>query len=186
MQIARSKTKDRFPLSQKKIIKKTISIIIGYLSVLAFIFAISSLLILYYFHNSTVDSEFMFSFWMVAEGIIILPSLTLLLLSIVPIYIYQHFYYAGYYYDLTNDCIIIRKGLIASREITMPYEHLRNIYIGQDILDRIFGLYNIHVSSAIASSGIEAHIDGLEKLSADGLMAILLQATQQRTNTSKT
>ena len=50
----------------------------------------------------------------------------------------------------------------------------------QDLLDRIFGLYDIHLSSATFSSGMEAHIDGVEKQAADGLRKILLETVKQR------
>jgi len=52
--------------------------------------------------------------------------------------------------------------------------------VDQDLLDRIFGLYDVHLSSATISSGMEAHIDGLEKQAAEGLRNILLQTVQQK------
>jgi len=48
------------------------------------------------------------------------------------------------------------------------------------ILDRIFGLYDVHLSSATVSSGMEAHIDGVEKQAAEGLRGILLETVKQR------
>lgn len=78
-------------------------------------------------------------------------------------YLYQGWYFAVYFYDLTPDFIQIKKGPITPREITLPYERIQDVYVDQDLLDRIFGLYDVHLSSATISSGIEAHIDGLEK-----------------------
>jgi len=48
------------------------------------------------------------------------------------------------------------------------------------LYDRIFGLFDVHLSSATISSGMEAHIDGLEKPAADGIRAALLQIVGQR------
>ena len=50
----------------------------------------------------------------------------------------------------------------------------------QNLLDRFFGLYDVHLSSATASSGMEAKIDGVEKEAADGLRAMLLKKVQER------
>lgn len=92
------------------------------------------------------------------------------LFFIVPFtYLYQKWYYNFYYYDLTPDYIVIRKNPITPREITIPYERIQDVYVDQDLLDRIFGLFDVHLSSATVSSGIEAHIDEVEKQAADGL-----------------
>lgn len=52
--------------------------------------------------------------------------------------------------------------------------------VDQDLLDRIFGLYDVHLSSATISSGFEAHIDGVEKPAADGLRQLLLKAVNEK------
>jgi len=95
-------------------------------------------------------------------------------------YFYQQWYFAVYFYDLTADYIVIRKGPITPREITIPYERIQDVYMDQDILDRIMGLYDVHLSSATASSGMAAHIDGLEKTAADGLRAQLLETVSRK------
>jgi putative membrane protein len=103
-----------------------------------------------------------------------------LLLAILLIYLYQRWYFAVYFYDLTPDFIQIRKGPITPREITIPYERIQDVYVDQDLLDRIFGLYDVHLSTATISSGMEAHIDGLEKQAAEGLRTVLLETVKQR------
>ena len=96
------------------------------------------------------------------------------------VYLYQKWYFAVYFYDLTPDFIQIKKGPITPKEITIPYERIQDIYVDQDILDRLFGLYDVHLSSATVTSGIEAHIDGLEKKEADGLKTVLLDTVKQK------
>ncbi|MBI2577599.1 MAG: PH domain-containing protein [Candidatus Wildermuthbacteria bacterium] len=93
---------------------------------------------------------------------------------------YQKWYYAVYFYDLNDDYIVIKKGPITPREITIPYERIQDVYVDQDLLDRIFGLYDVHLSSATVASGMEAHIDGLEKQAAEGIRALLLQTVKER------
>lgn len=103
-----------------------------------------------------------------------------LFVEILLTYFYQRWYFAVYFYDLTPDFIQIKKGPITPREITIPYERIQDVYVDQDLLDRIFGLYDVHLSSATVSSGMEAHIDGVEKQAAEGLRAILLETIKQR------
>ena len=96
------------------------------------------------------------------------------------VYKYQVWYFQVYFYDLTDDFIIIRKRVFTPREITIPYERVQDVYIDQDLLDRIMGLYDVHLSSATVSSGIEAHIDGVEKPAADGLRKIILEKVSEK------
>jgi putative membrane protein len=174
MQIAYSKTREQFPLSYKKIIKKTIA---STIKIIILLFAIWGFLAL---TLGSIGQEAID--WLRAATFEIFGGL---LLVILLIYLYQRWYFAFYFYDLTPDFIQIKKGPITPREITLPYERIQDIYVDQDLLDRIFGLYDVHLSSATISSGMEAHIDGLEKQAAEGLRNILLQTVQQRISKNK-
>lgn len=164
MQIAMSKTREQFPLSTKKVLKKTVA-------------------------GALVWSIFLLILWVVLAfalkigawfGIATIGIFGLLFFIILVLYFYQLWYYAVYFYDLTPDYIVIKKGPITPKEITIPYERIQDVYVDQDLLDRIFGLYDVHLSSATASSGMEAHMDGVEKQAADGLRALLLKTVQER------
>ncbi len=104
----------------------------------------------------------------------------ILILAFIVSYLYERWYFAVYFYDLTPDFIQIKKGPITPSEITLPYERVQDVYVDQDILDRIFGLYDVHLSSATVSSGVAAHIDGVEQAAAEGLRDILLQTVRER------
>jgi len=169
MKIAYSKTREQFPLSYKKIIKKTIASTIKITILLLVIWGFLASMII------SIDPEMINWLKMVLFGI-----LGPLFLFILLTYLYQRWYFAVYFYDLTPDFIQIKKGPITPREITIPYERVQDVYVDQDLLDRIFGLYDVHLSSATISSGMEAHIDGLEKQAAEGLRNILLQTVQQK------
>ena len=170
MQIAQSKTREQFPLSYKKIMKKTIT---------STVFIAILVLVTWKFLPFILDSigEQDAISWL---GTVMFWFLSFLFVVILLTYLYQRWYFAVYFYDLTNDFIQIKKGPITPREITIPYERIQDIYVDQDILDRIFGLYDVHLSSATVSSGMEAHIDGVEKQAAEGLRAILLETVKQR------
>lgn len=167
MAIAMSKTRQEFPLSTKKVLKKTIASLL-ILAIIVFIFYIILAVV-------AASQGGLLGFTIISVII-----LGLFFLISLPIYLYQRWYYDVYFYDLTPDYIVIRKGPITPSEITIPYERVQDVYVDQDILDRMFGLYDVHLSSATISSGMEAHIDGVEKPAADGLRALLLQTVSQK------
>lgn len=163
MAIATSKTREQFPLSPKKVLKKTIAgalawslvLLISY-SIFAFVLTSAKVSFSKYFNLSPIN--FM--------GIIIF--------IILITYLYEKWYFNVYFYDLTQDYIVIKKGPITPHEISIPYERVQDVYVDQDILDRILGLYDVHLSTATYTSGMEAHIDGVAKNAADGLKSNLL------------
>jgi putative membrane protein len=173
MQIAQSPTRDKFPLSTKKIIKKTITGSIGINLSLGLVWFVVALI---YFSIDTGS-------YLSAFSLIVLP--VLIIVTSVLVYLYQRWYFAVYYYELSTDYIQIKKGPITPREITIPYERIQDVYVDQDILDRIFGIYDVHLSSATVTSGMEAHIDGVEKQSAEGLREMLLKTIQERISKAK-
>ena len=169
MQIAQSKTREQFPLSYKKIIKKTMASTIAITILLLVIWGFLAFML------GSVGQDAIG--WLGAATFGIFGFLFVVILLT---YLYQRWYFAVYFYDLTPDFIQIKKGPITPREITIPYERIQDVYVDQDLLDRIFGLYDVHLSSATVSSGMEAHIDGVEKQAADGLRGILLETVKQR------
>lgn len=169
MQISMSKTREQFPLSTKKVLKKTVA---GTLA-LSIILFIGWVVIAIAIGASDGNSNGIL-------GIATVGIFGLILLVVLGTYFYQKWYYAVYFYDLTDDFIIIKKGPITPIEITIPYERVQDVYVDQDLLDRLFGIYDVHLSSATISSGMEAHIDGVEKAAADGLRGFLLQTVQQK------
>ncbi|MFH0755356.1 MAG: PH domain-containing protein [bacterium] len=120
------------------------------------------------------------------SNLILIISFAWLFISSFLAYFYQRWYFATYFYDLTDDFIQIKKGPITPQEITIPYERLQDVSVDQDLLDRLFGLYDVHVSSATISSEMDAHIDGVEKQSAEGLRAIFLETILKKITKNKT
>ena len=154
---------EKYPLESRKPLKKTIAGIFRYFLIIIFIgiFFISSL--------SKRNSDLqMLSSWTIYTfvGIIIL--------LIVLKYIYEVFYMKYYFYDLVGKNLIIKKGVFSRNEITLPINRLQDVYVDQDILDRIFGLYDVHVSSATIISGNLSHIDGLNKENAQAIKSLVL------------
>jgi len=91
--------------------------------------------------------------------------------------IYEYLYYKLYYYRFDDGGAEIRKGVISRATGHVRYDRLQNIYIDQDWLDRLFGLYDVHYETAGEASGFYAHVDGLPKDRADKLVTFLNEHT---------
>ncbi len=91
---------------------------------------------------------------------------------------YINEYISRYFYDQNDHFITIRKGVFAPQEIHIQYAKIQDVYVDQDIVDRIMGLYDVHLASATISSAMEAHIDGVEYRVAEGLKTLLLERVQ--------
>lgn len=169
MKINSSPTRDKYPLHPKKIIKKTIASSLALILVVLFIYGFSAVALI-----TSPEPSIL--------GIISTIVFVFLAIFVTLIYLYQRWYFAVYYYNLDDNYIVIKKGPITPREITIPYERVQDVYVDQDLLDRIFGIYDVHLSSATISSGMEAHIDGVEKEAADGLRKLLLDTVGQKLN----
>lgn len=92
---------------------------------------------------------------------LILSALVLIVLGIN--LLYQYLYFKTYYYNLKSDIIVIRKGVFRPNEIAIPYNRIQDVFVDRDLFDLVFGLYDVHISSATVISGLEAHIDGVAR-----------------------
>ena len=88
-------------------------------------------------------------------------------------------YYVSYFYDIDGPNFVIRKGIVAKREVTLPFSRITDVYLDQDVLDVMFGLYDLHISTPTAESGRFAHIDGLDRRGATQLKELVLARIQQ-------
>lgn len=169
MQFANSPTRDKYPLSHKKIIKKTIS---GSLAVFLgfgiFMFFVAEILFQSPISPAATSTDYPLG--AIIEGFFV----AVIVIWTIGIYIYQKWYFDTYFYDILPDHITIRKGVFTKREINLPYERIQDVYVDQDLFDRVLGLYDVHLSTATVSSVMEAHIDGVEQTSAQGLKNDLL------------
>ena len=151
-----SPTRRNFPLSSRSILKRTIQ---------ATLLLIIILLVMYFFGISLFDLDFNQSS-LVAGGAI--------LLVLIIGFFYEKAYYSTYFYELTENYIIIKKDPIRPREITVPYERISSVTVDRDLFDLILGLCDLHINTESASFlGMEAHIDGLSREAANGLQAVL-------------
>lgn len=157
-----STTIESYPLDRKKITKRFIGNMIGW-------FILSLIISLALLFGMRLD---------LAAFLLLLIGLTLL--SAAWQWFYEHKYFEAYFYDVDRDFLKIKKDWITPRETILPYEKLQDVYVDQDLFDRILGLWDVHVSTATMASGMEAHIDGVNQENANKIRELLLEKISKK------
>lgn len=89
--------------------------------------------------------------------------------------IYEWLYIWTYLYDVGDNFLKIRKGVLIRREASVPYAKIQDVYVDQDALDHIFQLYDVHVSTAAHDTeNFVSHIDGLNSVNAKKIRDLIL------------
>ena len=162
-----SALQQQFPLSPRKYWKKMIQSVLGWyiLALIGFVICI----VIMFITSSTINSLGREILWgIILVGLVFLFIITLLYSLYIKAYI-RRYYYAG-----EDHFITIKKGVFTPAEIHVQWQKIQDVYVDQDLLDRMMGLYDVHIASATAASGIEAHIDGVGQAAAEGLKKFLL------------
>lgn len=157
--------REKYHLENRKPLKKTIAGIWEFILIIIFI-GIFSFSFLFSEGRNTFPSLNLWTIVYIFIGIFVL--------FIILKYIYEIFYMKYYFYDFVGKNLIIKKGVFSWNEITLPINRLQDVYVDQDILDRILGLYDVHVSSATIISGNLSHIDGLNKENSQAIKNLIL------------
>lgn len=150
-------TVEKYPLERRKIIKKTVSWSFG-------MFLLFILIPLWL-------NIFLWDLYTIP---LIIIDVFFLLYPLIR-WIYEREYYKKYFYDIRNDFLVIKKGVFTPTETILAYDKLQDVYVDQDIFDRIFNLYDVHVSTATVKSGFNAHIDGVNKEKANIFREMILK-----------
>ena len=159
---------EKYPLEKRKPLKKTILKYFWYLIVL--IVALVYLYISVAIKRTTIEQANAFTKIILSPKFLIIFSVIVLILT----YIYEIFYLKYYSYNLSENTLIVKKGVFTRNEINLPLNRLQDVHVDQDILDRIFGLYDLHVSSATMISGRLSHIDGLNKTNSEAIKKLIM------------
>ena len=143
MPVSKQTTIEKYPLEQKKVIKKTVAAIWGSFLLFLFVYLPAHIFLWKNYSTFIIIADILLGF-----GVVIQPF-------------YQYWYYKKYFYDVRADFLVIKKGVIMVREIILDYDKVQDVYMDQDLFDRMFSLWDVHVSTATSMSGMEAHIDGV-------------------------
>jgi uncharacterized membrane protein YdbT with pleckstrin-like domain len=61
----------------------------------------------------------------------------------------------NFHYFIENDFLTLKQGILAKQEKHIPYGVIQNIFIKQDLLDRVFGLTSLIIENASQGAGLE-------------------------------
>lgn len=172
---APSSFQQQYPLSPKKFTKKVLPSIFSsfFLSIFLSILLTTIVAMSVMLKTSVKNNSLTYSFG---------PTIVAFVLIFLAAWLGQIFlnawyikvYIKRYYYDLNDQFISIQKGVFSPREIHVQFQKIQDVYVDQDIWDRFFGLYDVHIASATTSSGGAAHIDGVNKDVAEYLKNTIL------------
>lgn len=173
-----SELQSQFPLSPRKFWKKMIEKLVP-----GFVFGgfLAILLTVVYFLVTSTGEKLTGPVPSILLGLIGFILFIMLVVALVYAW-YLKEYIRRYYYAGEEHFITIKKGFFAPTEIHVQWQKIQDVYVDQDILDRVMGLYDVHIASATATSGIEAHIDGVDKAAAEGLKKFLLSKVSSAGN----
>jgi putative membrane protein len=158
-------TIQQYPLERRKITKKVLVAMIGFSILFAVLLAAAA------FIAASGVGWVKTIFWILFALYFVVFALEIW---------YQTMYYKKYFYNLEPDFMVIKKGVIMPHETMLPYEKLQDVYMDQDLFDRLLSLWDVHVSTATAMSGYEAHIDGVNHENADALRNIILDKIRKK------
>lgn len=79
-------------------------------------------------------------------------------------------------WELTDEGVVMRWGLLSKRQLTIPYEHIHTADMSSELLDRLFGLMTLDLDTgAAAAEGDAARMRGLRAGEAKALRAELFR-----------
>ncbi|MEM3364566.1 MAG: PH domain-containing protein [Candidatus Micrarchaeia archaeon] len=154
----------QIPLSKRKLIKKAIE---GLSRLMLIIIAISFIASMWGNLNFQDHSR------IISSAVIVWVFLTIL--TTAALLLYNHVYIRNYYYDIRAEGIVIRKGVLMKKELSLAYEKVQEVYIDQDLLDKLLGIYDVHLKTAAEHSEDFAHIDGLSGSSAQKIKGMIIE-----------
>lgn len=171
--------RERIPLQKRKVVKKSIGGTIGVLFVAGFL----SVFFVAFFYAGEADLPPML--------LALRPTLLIALFAFFGFLlcwnpVYQYVYWKRYFYDMDEKNIVIRKGAIAQKEITLPFSRITDVYVDQDLFDLMFGLYDVHMSTPTEQSGQFEHIDVVDKGGSVELRRMILERINKEDASSGT
>ena len=160
-----------FPLSRKKPVKKMAGFVA--ITLIVLVLAVGLFLWLGSMPSASTETKGLF------QGISVVLIVGWFVLVILAL-AYEWTYYLNYFYDASSDCLTVRKGVFGFAQVVLPFDRVENVFMDQDLFDRLFGLYDVHLSTVGLSSIRLTHIDGLEEKNAIAVRDRLLERINRR------
>ena len=78
-------------------------------------------------------------------------TIVMLLLSLFVMIIcrkWASLYWKNYSFELLDDKIVVKRGIIGKRKVSIPYDRVQNVNVVQGVYERMFGVSNIQIETA--------------------------------------
>jgi putative membrane protein len=70
------------------------------------------------------------------------------LLTVVTLLIIALWAYSNFWYEVTDDGLFIKFGIINQKTISVPFDQVQNVNIERSLVDRLFGLARISIENS--------------------------------------
>ena len=88
-----------------------------------------------------------------AAGIYFEPLIALLLAAyFIVVYLIASLVYNHFYFAITNNRFEAEYGIIHKKHVSIPFEHVQNVYIKRTFIDRVLGIAKLEIESAGTAS----------------------------------
>ncbi|MGC9150099.1 MAG: PH domain-containing protein [Candidatus Micrarchaeia archaeon] len=161
-----------YPLEKRKVIKKTLMKGGGLIAIGLILALIIVSIKLKLFPSEIVNLFSGLVYYILLADILVFSLL------IIP-FISEILYFSNYFYDIKENGLLVRKGVITKHEALVPFDKIQDIFVDQDLLDKIFGLYDLHIATAGFGTQ-DIHIDGINATNAEALKEIFLSKTGKK------
>ncbi len=101
----------------------------------------------------------------------------------------------NFHYSIEEKFLTLKQGILSKQQRHIPYGVIQNLFVKQDLFDKIFGLASLTIENAsqgagalaapqqkvemVGFSGNKVSIPGLKKANAETLKAIILQKMKE-------
>lgn len=98
--------------------------------------------------------------FMMGAPVFTICMLVLSLIVIIVCNIWVSLYWKNYSFEFLNERVVIKRGVISKRKVSIPYERIQNVNIVKGVFERIFNVSNIQIETA-GGARVEGTIQGI-------------------------
>lgn len=78
---------------------------------------------------------------------LVILALSATIALLVLIFVMNYLFFNSISYSFTKTAFVIQRGVIFIDTVTIPVKNIQDVYVNQGLLDRVFGLYSVEMST---------------------------------------
>ena len=90
---------------------------------------------------------------------------------LIALFAYIKYYYFKYKFDFEKSAFVVHKGFLEKTNLSIPFEKIQQININQNLIHKLFNLYEVQMDTA-GSSSTEVDIKAVSKSVANDFKVI--------------